>query len=74
MENEPKFEDVESEIKELLSQLDNYALDQFPAESQDELEEEWYFAEEQAKVGKDREKALEDLGVFIKRLKNTPKV
>jgi len=75
MEKFPSPENIENQIEQLLKELDNYALDQFPEEIQDELADEWYFAEEQAKNGKreNREQALEDLRAFIDKLSKTPK-
>lgn len=73
MEKPPSPENIESQIEELLRELDNYALDQFPEEIQEQLEDEWWAAEEEAKVGKDREGACERLRGFIEKLTKTPK-
>lgn len=73
MEKPPSPEDIENQIEELLNELDNYALDQFPEEVQDQLADEWYDAEMEARVGKDRDQALEHLRQFVDKLKETPK-
>ncbi|OIO65832.1 hypothetical protein AUJ30_00315 [Candidatus Wolfebacteria bacterium CG1_02_39_135] len=54
-------------------ELDNYCLDQFPKEIQDQLADEWYDAEMEARVGKDREQGLEHLRQFVDKLSKTPK-
>ena len=73
MEKPPSPENIESQIEELLSELDKYALDQFPEEIRDQLADEWYGAEMEARVGKDREGACGRLREFIEKLEKTPK-
>ena len=73
MEKPPSPEDIESQIEQLLSELDNYAPDQFPEEIQDRIADEWYGAEMEAKVAKDRDQALEHLRQFVDKLSKTPK-
>ena len=68
METPPSPENNESQVEQLLGELDNYALDQFPEEIQDQLAEEWDDAEMEARVGKDRDGALERLRQFIDKL------
>ncbi len=64
---------IETQIEQLLSKLDDYALDQFSEEIQDRLEDEWYVTEMEAQVGADRAKALENLRIFLEKLSQTPK-
>ena len=71
MEQEPTFENVDSIIEGLLEELDGYAelLDGHP-----ELQEQWYWAEMEARVSKDREAAkvhLEEFLKILKAIKNT---
>ena len=73
MEKFSNIENVESQMEQLLSKLDNYALDQFPEEIQDELADEWYDAEMEARVGKNRGQALEHLSQFVNKLAKAPK-
>ena len=73
MEKIPSPESIEAEIERLLGELATYALDQFPEEAQDQLAEEWYDAEMEAKVGADREHALEYLRQFVNKLESAPK-
>jgi len=73
MEKPTSPENIENQIEQLLSELDNYALDQFPEEAQDQLSEEWYDAEMEAKVAKNREQALEHLRQFVNKLSKKPK-
>lgn len=73
MEKPPSPENLESEIERLLGELENYALDQFPVEVQDELANDWYDAEMMARVGADREAALTGLQQFVSKLERTPK-
>jgi len=68
METPPSPENKESQIEQLLGELDNYALDQFPEEIQDQLTEEWYDVGMEARVGEDRDGALERLRQFIDKL------
>ncbi len=65
---------IESSIRELLEELNKYALDQFPKEIQDELADEWYDAEMEAKTGADREAALQHIQQFVDKLASTPKI
>lgn len=68
-EQEPSFEnDVEKmdeEIKELLESLDNFDFDSFGPE----IQEEWYWVEQEANVAKDRMAAKINLERFIEKLK-----
>ncbi len=64
---------IESQIEALLSELDNHALEQFPEEVREQLTDEWYTAEMEARVGKDRNQALEHLSLFVGKLLRTPK-
>lgn len=68
-EQEPSFEDIEkidAEIKELLESLDNFDFESFSAE----IQEEWYWVEQEANVAKDRATAKTHLKQFIEKLKN----
>ena len=73
MEKPPSPENIESQIEQLLSELDNYALDQFPEETQGQLADEWYGAEMEALAGEDRDQALGHLRQFVYKLSKTPK-
>lgn len=66
MEQEPTFENVDSAIEDLLEKLDSYAelWDGHP-----ELQEQWYWAEMEARVSKDREAAKVHLEEFIEILR-----
>lgn len=68
-------EDIENQIEQLLNELVDYALEMFPeGETREYIADEWYFAEMQAEAGKDREKALKDLQIFVEKLRTTPKI
>ena len=73
MEKPLSPENVEARIERFLNELDNYALDQFPEDIQDWLADEWYDAEMEAQVGKDREQAVERLNQFVEKLSKLPK-
>ena len=73
MEKPPSPENIESQIERLLGELEKYALDQFPEEAQDQLAEEWYDAEMEARVGANRDEALEHLRQMVIKLATTPK-
>ncbi len=62
-------ENIENQIEQLLTELDNFRLEQFPAEKQDAITEEWYDVEMEARVGLNREKALKNLKNFVEKLK-----
>lgn len=67
MEQGPTFENVDSVIDGLLEELDGYAelWDEHP-----ELQEQWYWAEMEARVSKDREAAKVHLEEFLEVLKS----
>ena len=69
MEKSPSPENIEDQIEQLLGELDNYALEQFPEDKRDAIAEAWYDAEMEARVGLNREKALENLRKFVEKLK-----
>jgi uncharacterized protein YbcI len=71
MEQLPNPENIESKIEKLLAELDNYALDQFPEKIQNQLADEWYTIEMEARVSANREEALTHLTQFIEKLSNT---
>lgn len=75
MEKPNSPENIEGQIKQLLNELDNYALNLFPEEIRDRLADEWYDAEMEAKivVAKNRDQALERLRQFVEKLSKTPK-
>jgi hypothetical protein len=73
MEQLPNPENIESKIEQLLNKLDDYALAQFPEGIQDQLADEWYAAEMEARVSADRDAALTHLSQFIEKLQNTEK-
>lgn len=73
METPPNPENIEGQIEQLLEELENYALDQFSEEIRDGLHEEWYSAEMEARVSKNRDQALEHLRRFVDKLSKTPK-
>ncbi len=73
MEKSPSPENIEGQIEQLLEEFDNYALDQFPEEIQAQLARDWYDAEMEARVGENREQALEHLRRFVDKLVRTPK-
>ncbi|MBU1159963.1 hypothetical protein KKD04_02160 [Patescibacteria group bacterium] len=65
MENIENFEGIEEQIKKLIEELYN-----FDFESLDEnIQDEWYWVEQEANVGKDRIQAKERLVKFVERLK-----
>lgn len=73
MENippEPDLEAIDSEIEKLLDVLGDYAelYDQLP-----ELQEEWYWADMEARVSIDRIAAKTRLEEFIKKLETKKK-
>jgi hypothetical protein len=69
----PSPEDIEGQIEQLIGELDDFALDQFPAEAQDALADEWYDVEMEAKVGADRAHALAQLEQFVGKLRSATK-
>lgn len=73
MEKLPNIENVESQINQLLEELNNYAINQFPEEIQNQLADDWYDAEMEAKISKDRSQALEHLRQFVDKLARIPK-
>ncbi len=76
MEKLPSQENnVEGQIEQLLGELENYRLDQFDESIRDELEDEWWAAEEGAKncLIAHRPQALERLRQFVDTLSKTPK-
>lgn len=67
-EQEPLFEDIEkidAEIKEFLESLDNFDFESFSLE----IQEEWYWVEQEDNVVKDRMAAKAHLEQFIEKLK-----
>jgi hypothetical protein len=62
MEKMPTPENIDSLIEKLLAKLDDYN------ELYDEFEEEWYSAEMEARVGKDREAAKAGLEKLLEIL------
>ncbi|OGY64769.1 MAG: hypothetical protein A3I24_04450 [Candidatus Harrisonbacteria bacterium RIFCSPLOWO2_02_FULL_41_13b] len=62
---EPSRENLELEINQLLERLDELGDLYSP-----ELAEQWWAVEEEARCGKDRQKAKERLGDFIKLLES----
>lgn len=67
-EQEPSFENIEkidAEIKELLESLDNFDFESFSLE----IQEEWYWVEQEANVAKDRIAAKTHFEQFIEKLK-----
>lgn len=60
-------EQIETEISKLLEDLDGYS--EFFDGLSEELQEAWYYAEMEAKVGKNREQAKEEIERFLKVLK-----
>ena len=54
-------------IETLLEDLDKYDFDSYSPEIQDE----WYWVEQEARVGKDRELAEANLRGFLERLKSS---
>lgn len=67
--DESQFENTEkidAEIKELLKSLDNFNFNSFRLE----IQEEWYWVEQEANVAKDRATAKNHLEQFIEKLKN----
>ena len=68
-EQEPLFENdmekIDAEIKELLELLDSFDFDYFNLE----IQEEWYWVEQEANVAKDRIAAKIHLEKFIEKLK-----
>lgn len=71
MEKPPNPENIELKIEQLLAELNNYALDQFPEKIQNQLADEWYTIEMEARVSANREEALTHLTQFIEKLSNT---
>lgn len=69
MEKPPDPENTEGQIERLLGELDNYDHNRFP----EEIVEEWYYVNLEARVGEDRGQALERLRQFIDKLSKTPK-
>lgn len=69
-EQEPNLEAIDSEIGSLLETLGDYVelYDQLP-----ELQEEWYWADMEARVSRDRVKAKAQLEEFIKKLESLKK-
>lgn len=67
-EQEPSFENIEkidAEIKELLESLDSFDFNFFGPE----IQEEWYWVEQEANVAKDRIAAKTHLEQFVEKLK-----
>jgi len=68
-EQEPLFENdiekIDAEIKELLELLDSFDFDYFNPE----IQEEWYWVEQEANVAKDRIAAKIHFEQFIEKLK-----
>ena len=63
-------------IERLLEKLSDYRLDQFPKGGQEDLEDDWYAAEEGARLGApgyERERILRKLHNFIELLQSTPR-
>ena len=69
MEIPKNLENIENQIEQLLTELDNFRLERFPEEKQDAIAQEWYDAEMEGRCGLNREKALENLKNFIEKLK-----
>lgn len=65
MEQEPSLENIDAVIDGLIEELDSYAglWDEHP-----ELHDQWYWAEMEARVGKDRQAAKKHLEEFLKIL------
>lgn len=56
--------EIEASIEELLGRLDNYDFESFSPE----IQEAWYWAEQEAGVGRDRELARANLQKFLDTL------
>lgn len=59
-----KDKKLEESILKLLDDLDQYDFGKYSAE----VQEEWYWVEQEARVGKDREAARAKLEIFLKTL------
>jgi len=68
-EQVPSPENVDSQIEQLLTQLDNFDFHSSP----EEVQEEWYWAETEARVGEDRDQALARIRQFVDRLSKDTK-
>ena len=64
-----EIKEIDTVIRKLLERLDGYDYDGLSPEVQDE----WYWVEQEADVGKDRELVKAVLEEFLKRLENTLK-
>lgn len=62
-----KLQEIEAAVGELLERLNEYDFDSFSPEVQDE----WYWVEQEATVGKDRELAKAVLERFLSALKGS---
>lgn len=74
MEELPGPENIKSQIEQLLSELDKYAIKELPEKIRERLAHEWFDAEMAVKFGKDkdREQALEHLRQFLDELSKIP--
>ena len=68
-EQVPSPENVDSQIEQLLTQLDNFDFHSSP----EEVQEEWYWTETEARVGEDRDQALARIRQFVDRLSKDTK-
>lgn len=66
---EPILENIESEIEKLLEVLESFDFNEF----NEQVQEQWYYIEMEAKVAKDREAAKAHLEEFIAVLENIKK-
>ena len=69
---QPSPENIETEIIKLLENLNNYD-GEFFSNLSPESQDDWYDAEMEAEVGKDRVKAKEKLEKFLKFLEEQKK-
>ena len=69
---QPSPENIEKEIIKLLENLNNYD-GEFFSNLSPESQDDWYDAEMEAEVGKDRVKAKEKLEKFLKFLEEQKK-
>ena len=74
MEELPSPENIKSQIEQLLSELDKYAINELPEEIRERLSYEWFDAEMAVKCGKDKdsEQALKHLRQFVDKLSKIP--
>lgn len=60
-------EELEQSIENLLKELDNYDMNNFSQE----IQEDWYYVEMEATAGKDREIAKANLEQFLQSLQDS---